>query len=417
MTGLAPAVRNASRPARSEPSPWSSMPDVDVLVVGAGPAGAVAAWHAKLAARELDVVLLERDRAVGAPVRCAEGVGDAGLREFTNPDGADWVSRGITDVIFEAPDDTQVVLADCGVGWILERTRFDAHLAAEAVAAGAQVLVGAEATGMSRNGGGDERWHVQVKERGREDSYRARVVIGADGVETMVGRWAGLDTRVPARDMESCAQYVLQGIDCNPDAIYLQFSNAIAPGGYAWIFPKAVGIANVGLGLVALKTDGRNARQYLDAWVARRFPAAARTGYTVGGVIVHTTIKKTYADGVMVAGDAAHMINPLSGGGITNAMKAGRLAGCTAATAIRANDTSERRLSAYHRAWMEMLGEDHLTYYRIKQALESVDDDFFNKLARTVNKIPAEKRSIGRIYAHALIRHPQLIPVAARFFV
>jgi digeranylgeranylglycerophospholipid reductase len=391
------------------------MPDVDVLVVGAGPAGAVAAWQAKQAAPELDVVLLERDRAVGAPVRCAEGVGDAGLREFANPDGADWAARKITRVIFQAPDDTEVLVAERGVGWILDRTRFDAHLAAAAAAAGAEVLVGAEATGMSRNGG--ERWHVRVKERGQEDVYRARVVIGADGVETMVGRWAGLDTRVPSRDMESCAQYVLQGIEVDPDAIYLQFSAAIAPGGYAWIFPKGVGVANVGLGLVALKTDGRNARQYLDAWIARRFPNGARTGYTVGGVIVHTTIKKTYADGVMIAGDAAHMINPLSGGGITNAMKAGRLAGCTAAAAIREADTSERRLSRYHQAWMELLGEDHLKYYRIKQALESVDDAFFNKLARTVNKIPHERRSIGRIFAHALIRHPQLIPVAARFFV
>jgi len=391
------------------------MPDVDVLVVGAGPAGAVAAWQAKLAAPELDVVLLERDRAVGAPVRCAEGVGDAGLREFANPDGADWVSRRITDVIFEAPDDTQVILANSGLGWILDRTRFDAFLAAEAARAGAQVLVGAEATAMSRNG--DERWHVRVKERGRDDVYRARVVIGTDGVETMVGRWAGLDTRVPARDMESCAQYVLQGIDFNPDAIYLQFSNAIAPGGYAWIFPKGVGVANVGLGVVALKSDGRNARQYLDDWVARRFPGGSRTGYTVGGVIVHTTIKKTYGDGVLVAGDAGHMINPLSGGGITNAMKAGRLAGCHAAAAIRARDTSERRLSAYHHAWMELLGEDHLKYYRLKQALEHMDDAFLNSLARTMNSIASSKRTLGRVLAHALIRHPQLIPMAARFFV
>jgi len=391
------------------------MPDVDVLVIGAGPAGAVAAWQTKLAAPELDVVLLERDPAVGAPVRCAEGVGDAGLREFANPDGADWVSRRITDVIFEAPDDTQVVLANSGLGWILDRTRFDAYLAAEAAAAGAAVLVGAEATAMARNG--DERWHVRVKERGREDLYRARMVIGADGVETMVGRWAGLDTRVPARDMESCAQYVLQGIDFNPNAIYLQFSNAIAPGGYAWIFPKGVGIANVGLGLVALKTNGRNARQYLDDWVARRFPSGVRTGYTVGGVIVHTTIKKTYAEGVLVAGDAAHMINPLSGGGINNAMKAGRLAGCTAAAAVRARDTSERRLASYHKAWMELLGEDHLKYYRLKQALEHMDDAFLNSLARTVNKVAPEKRTLGRVLTHAMIRHPQLIPVVARFFV
>jgi len=222
---------------------------------------------------------------------------------------------------------------------------------------------------------------------------------------------------VPARDMESCAQYVLQGIDFNPNAIYLQFSNAIAPGGYAWIFPKGVGIANVGLGLVALKTNGHNARQYLDDWVARRFPSGVRTGYTVGGVIVHTTIKKTYAAGVLVAGDAAHMINPLSGGGINNAMKAGRLAGCTAAAAVREHDTTERRLASYHKAWMEVLGEDHLKYYRLKQALEHMDDAFLNSLARTVNKVVPEKRTLGRVLTHAMIKHPLLIPVVARFFV
>jgi len=246
---------------------------------------------------------------------------------------------------------------------------------------------------------------------------RARVVIGADGVEAMVGRWAGLDTRVPARDMESCAQYVVQGIDFDPDAIYLQFGDEIAPGGYAWVFPKGERVANVGLGLVALKTDGRNARQYLDAWIARRYPRGARTGYTVGGVIVHTTIRQTYAEGVLLAGDAAHMINPLSGGGIVNAMKAGRLAGRIAAAAIAEGDTSARRMSGYHDAWMQLLGDDHLKYYRIKQALERLDDGFYNGLARTVNAIPEAKRTLGRIFAHALVRHPQLIPVAARFFV
>src|SRR6266542_3321273 len=128
----APAARNASRPAPLARSPWPRMPDIDVLVVGAGPAGAVAAWQAKQAAPELGVVLLERDRAVGSPVRCAEGVGDAGLREFADPDGADWAARKITRVIFLAPDDTEVTVAERDVGWILDRTRFDSHLAAQA---------------------------------------------------------------------------------------------------------------------------------------------------------------------------------------------------------------------------------------------------------------------------------------------
>jgi digeranylgeranylglycerophospholipid reductase len=111
------------------------------------------------------------------------------------------------------------------------------------------------------------------------------------------------------------------------------------------------------------------------------------------------------------------MINPLSGGGIVNAMKAGRLAGRTAAEAIAAGDTGAGRLAAYHTAWMGLLGDDHLKYYRIKQALEDLDDSFFNGLARTVNGIPREKRTLGRVFAHALVKHPQLIPVAARFFI
>jgi digeranylgeranylglycerophospholipid reductase len=390
------------------------MPDIDVLVVGAGPAGSVAAVAAKRRAPALDVLLLERDRAVGAPVRCAEGVGDAGLREFASPDGADWVARKITRVVFLAPDDTEVRVAERDVGWILDRTRFDAFLAAEAGGAGVDVCVGAEATRMKRDP--DGRWAVHVRRRGTEDVYRARMVIGTDGVETMVGRWAGLDTRVPARDMESCAQYVLQGIDFDPDAIYLQFGDQIAPGGYAWIFPRGVGVANVGLGIVALRADGRNARAYLDAWIAKRFPGGARTGYTVGGVIVHTTVKRTYSDGVLLAGDAAHMVNPLSGGGIVNAMKAGRLAGETAARAICANDTSADSLSAYHAAWMTLLGDDHLRYYRIKQALEDLDDEFFNGLARTVSRIPETKRTLGRIFAHAMVKHPSLMPVIVKYF-
>src|SRR5438046_5374985 len=301
------------------------------------------------------------------------------------------------------------------VGWILDRTRFDAQLAERAVGLGAELCVSTEAAGMTCEP--DGRWRVRLRGAGGVETCRARVVIGTDGVEAMVGRWAGLETRVPARDMESCAQYVVEGIDFDPDAIYLQFGADIAPGGYAWVFPKSPGVANVGLGLVALKADARNARQYLDAWIARRYPRGTKTACTVGGVIAHTTIRQTYTDGVLVAGDAAHMINPLSGGGIVNAMKAGRLAGGVAAAAIRAGDTRASRLSAYDAEWMELLGDDHLKYYRLKRALEDLDDQFFNSLARTANAIPPEKRTLGRNLAHALVRHPQLIPVAARFFI
>ena len=386
----------------------------DVLIVGGGPAGLIAAREACAADPGLDVLVLERDRAIGAPVRCGEGVGSKGVGEFIDPTNASWISRKITRVIFWAPDGTEVRVAEGDVGFILDRTRFEPALATEAGRVGTEIRTGTEVTRITRDGDG---WRATIRGPRGDGVVLARLIIGADGVESMVGRWAGLDTRVPSRDMESCAQYVVSGIDFDPDAIYLHFGDRIAPGGYAWVFPKGVGIANVGLGLVALKGEGRPARDWLHAYLDDYFPTGTRTGYTVGGVIVHTTVKRTVTDALILCGDSAHMVNPLSGGGIVNAMKAGRLAGRTAADALRAHDTSAARLQRYHDAWMSLLGDDHLRFYRIKEALNKFDDGFYDDLARTVNGIPLERRTLGRIFAQALMQHPSLLPVAARYFV
>src|SRR3989454_2970660 len=157
------------------------MPDSDVLVVGAGPAGSVAAWEAKRAAPELDVVLLERDPTVGVPVRCAEGVGDAGLREFVDPDGAPWVARRITRIIFVAPDDTEVRVADGTVAWILDRTRFDTFLAERARAVGVEVRGATEAAGMERDG--ERRRRVRARGPRREGVQSHPGASGAEGGE------------------------------------------------------------------------------------------------------------------------------------------------------------------------------------------------------------------------------------------
>ena len=386
----------------------------DVLVAGGGPGGLIAARELLARDRGLSVMLLERDRAIGAPVRCGEGVGSGGLSEFIDPVSAPWVSRKITKVIFWAPDGTEVRVAEGDVGYVLDRTRFEPALAAEAGRAGAEILIGTEATGLKRDGDG---WLVAVRGAAREYVVRTRLVIAADGVDGMVARWAGLDTRVPSRDMESCAQYLMTNVNVDQDAIYLHFGNNVAPGGYAWVFPKGGDSANIGLGVVALRAGGRNARQWLDQYAQSYFPTGIRVSYTVGGVIVHPTIKRTVTDGLITVGDAAHMINPLSGGGIVNAMKAGRLAAEVGAAALAAGDTSAARLERYHREWMDMLGDDHIRFHRLKDALSKFDDAFFDDLARTVNTIASEKRTLRRIFGSALMHHPTLLPVVAKYFV
>jgi digeranylgeranylglycerophospholipid reductase len=111
------------------------------------------------------------------------------------------------------------------------------------------------------------------------------------------------------------------------------------------------------------------------------------------------------------------MVNPLSGGGIVNAMKAGRHAAETTVEALRASDTRAAFLQRYHERWMSLLGDDHVRFYRVKEQLAKFDDEFYNRLARTVNGIAPDKRTLNRVFASALMQHPSLLPVIARYFV
>jgi digeranylgeranylglycerophospholipid reductase len=111
------------------------------------------------------------------------------------------------------------------------------------------------------------------------------------------------------------------------------------------------------------------------------------------------------------------MINPLSGGGIVNAMKSGRLAAEMALTALETGDTSATALAPYQTRWMRLLGDDHLRFYQVKEALARFDDTFYDSLARTVNRIPEHRRTLRRIFGEALVRHPSLLPVVAKYFI
>jgi len=378
--------------------------DYDVVVVGAGPAGCVAAWHAAKGGAK--VLLLEKDRDIGSPVRCAEGVGDEGLRLIVDPHPS-WIQNRIEGVNLIAPNGTSVHVADPGFGYILNRKVFDHFLAEQAARAGADIRTKAYVDGLILEDGFVRG--VTVAHLGRSLKVRAKVVIGADGVESRVGRWAGLQTHLKLRDIETCVQVTLANIDIDPRYCDLYFSRKRAPGGYLWVFPKGDSVANVGLGISGEYARYRSPLRYLEDFLQWRFPKGAILSTAIGGVPVAAPLKKMVTDGLMLVGDAAHQANPISGGGIVTGMIAGRIAGRVAAEAVQEGDYSEKRLAKYQKEWDKEEGHKLRRLYRVKEAIYKLSDETLNRTAEALIKLPPEKRTLVAIFKAALFNQPRIL--------
>lgn len=378
----------------------------DVVVVGAGPAGSVAAQG--FAERGFDVALLEKRQEVGCPVRCAEGVGKE-VEEFVDPDPA-FIRGEVDGAMIYSPDMTEVEMgpevAGGEVGYVLERKIFDRELAENAARAGAEVHVQTRADGMERE---DGVWKIDATRSSRGVTYEAPLVIGADGVETYVGRWAGIDTVLPLRENMSCAQYLVTNLDYDHRYTHFYFGEDVAPGGYAWIFPKGEDKANVGLGVQSRMAEDR-AIEYLDRFVDRDlFDGSRVVERMTGGVPVSGPLEEPYADGVMLTGDAAHFSDPVTGGGIINAMRSGRIAAEVGGEALESGDVSAEALSPYGDRCMEEFGEKLEKHYTVKEALIKADDSVLNDMAQGLSDADFDEFSVEELVRKLIQEQPHLL--------
>ncbi|NQS97760.1 MAG: NAD(P)/FAD-dependent oxidoreductase [candidate division Zixibacteria bacterium] len=383
----------------------------DLIVIGGGPAGSIAAYTA--AKLGLTTLMLEKDRDFGIPVRCGEGVGMKGLREFIEPDPK-WLDNKLDRVRFHAPDGTLVPVNLIEKGAILNRKVFDFELAKRAAIAGAKVQNRCCATGMERVNGA---LTVKFEHFAKEYRVSAPLVIGADGVESRVGRWAGLNTNLALVDIQTCFQYTLQHPNIDAEFCDFYFGNEVAPGGYLWIFPKGPQYANVGLGISGDRAKNRSPKEYLDSFIYEHFNRASYLCSIAGSVPSGKALKKIVADGVMLAGDAAHQSDPITGGGIVSAMWGGRLAAQTAVKALEKGDFTERQLNEYTKSWHKIIGEEHNRHYRLKKGVHKLNDDIFNRTARILLDLPFEQRTLRKIFQTALINEPGLVVDIVKAFL
>jgi digeranylgeranylglycerophospholipid reductase len=357
----------------------------DVIVAGGGPAGSVTAKAA--AAEGLDVLLIEKRPEIGEPIRCAEGITADGLREFMEPD-PNWICGRIRKAKFFSPSASLRFSDDRDAAYVLERKIFDRDLARMAAAAGAEVFTKTRAMSLILEDG--RTCGIRGKLRGEDFEARAKVVVGADGVESKIARMAGIDTCLKVKDIGSCAQFRLAGIDFEQESCEIYYDRHWAPGGYVYVFPKGDGEANVGLGAVYDHGDLRRPIDNLIDFVSWRFPGASVLESVAGGVPLSGIMSRLSTGGLVLVGDAARLTDPGTGEGILNGMISGRIAGNVIADCIRNGDVSENALRRYDIEIEKTLGPVLQRNYAVKEYLRRCSNARMDTIFRMVKAMRIE---------------------------
>jgi len=302
----------------------------DVIVIGAGPAGAVTSKMVSSAG--FRVLLLEKNETCRSP--CAGYIGNTINLE---PVDDAIIQSGITKMRVYFPDMT---FHDFQLnGFVVDRNLFDMELVRRSQASGTQV-----------------RWNSPVSEIiSGEVKYRdlrasGKIIVGADGVFSKTASFMGMEKQRFA----SCAQYHLKGIQLISQTCEIFFNAEYAPGGYVWIYPTGKNSAKVGVGLTC-----PNPRMYLDKFieycdVSGRL-SGTKTDFITGALPTGGLREKLVSGNILLAGDSAGMADPITGAGIHNAMLAGEVAGKTIIQALEQDDIG--LLSNYGTRIRRLLGK------------------------------------------------------------
>jgi digeranylgeranylglycerophospholipid reductase len=334
----------------------------DVIVVGGGPAGAVTARVA--AAAGASVLVLERRTRIEEPSACAGLISPRTLSVLGASEAC--VIRRIRGVTFHAPGGGALsVQATSDRALVVDRSVLERELLARAAEAGADVRLGTTAAGW-RDG------VVRFDSPGGEETASCAVLVGADGPESQVASWAGL--QAASRGLRA----VQVEIELPPQGaadVHVFVGRRVAPGFFAWSIPAQDGRFRVGLAV----SHGVNPAPHVEALLAARFPEG-RVVSRIEGVIPVPPGGDIVGDGVLLVGDAAAQVKPLSGGGLYFGGLCARAAGRAAADAAAAPHDRLAPLRRYQDACRQLIGAETQFGAAARSIRDALDDKEWNSV-------------------------------------
>jgi digeranylgeranylglycerophospholipid reductase len=355
--------------------------DCDVVVVGGGPAGLIAARD--LSAAGHAVTVLEEHEQIGLPVHCTGVLGAEAFDELDLP--RQTILQTTHAARFVSADGSSILIDHDRVrAAIIDRGEFDAVLAAAAVAAGAQVQTGRAAS------------HIDVSDDGvtvavTGGAIRARACVIACGANYRFNRHLGLG--LPGIFVHS-AQCEVPFPEAEHIEVYL--GREVAPGGFGWMVPfkrSETTYARIG---VMCEREPRGCFRTLGARIAERFGVSAEWGEPRSKILPLAPVERTWGRRVLAVGDAAGLVKATTGGGIYFGLLSGRIAADVLDPALRGDRLDASRLREYERRWRERLGPEiraGLTFRKLATRLNDRAIDALIELARVDGIVPLLKQT------------------------
>ncbi|UCH89610.1 MAG: NAD(P)/FAD-dependent oxidoreductase [Thermoplasmata archaeon] len=199
-------------------------------------------------------------------------------------------------------------------------------------------------------------------------TVRTELIIGADGIESVVGHWAGLDTTLALADIGICSKYVVSDFEHDHHKVEMYWGDKIVSGcGYAWVFPRGDGSANVGLGVAGVHVPKTGTRPVLDEFVKFRCGKNCnKSNHQVGSIPQSSPMTTAVSGNVILVGDAARFTIPLTGSGIGHALYSGALAVETILE-MREKGAGLDYLKTYDARWRARLVRKLKRAYKLKE--------------------------------------------------